>query len=368
MIEQQVLDALNTFKEEEEYLNILIAGATGSGKTSLINTIFGERVAHTYIGQPVTKDIQMYQRDDEKVRFVDIQGQELGVLSRRKYISQLKKLLNKANSDQEEIHMIWYCIDASSTRVTDEDIRFLKMFQKSHRPTAVVFTKADLVSITTIQQLKEHISRLKIPFYAISTKYYQSDDFELKDLVIWSANNLKEAQKGTFIRSQLIHIEGLKEQSEKIVFEHGMIAANSSFIPIPFADFLLSIPNQSKMIGRIFAVYHLEDVNKIIRLLFKKFPLEQLAPQMSRYIVGQLIRFVPGIGKISSRVITSALMGTITIAVGLTISEVAYQIKKQQVSDPDSTIEDWLQEELTILQLKEWLKKSLLIALNNKSY
>ena len=38
--------------------NILIAGATGAGKSSLVNLVFGKELARAGIGRPVTKHLQ----------------------------------------------------------------------------------------------------------------------------------------------------------------------------------------------------------------------------------------------------------------------------------------------------------------------
>ena len=51
-------------KIKDEYsnfttLNIVIIGKTGVGKSTLINTIFGQKLAETGIGKPVTQAIKI---------------------------------------------------------------------------------------------------------------------------------------------------------------------------------------------------------------------------------------------------------------------------------------------------------------------
>ncbi len=52
-------------KKEKPIMNILLMGATGMGKSSLINGLFGEEVAKVGIGKPVTQHLEKYV-DEEK--------------------------------------------------------------------------------------------------------------------------------------------------------------------------------------------------------------------------------------------------------------------------------------------------------------
>ncbi|GAA8886296.1 hypothetical protein HpSIM16_09130 [Helicobacter pylori] len=52
-------------KKEKPIMNILLMGAIGVGKSSLINGLFGQEVAKADIGKPVTQHLEKY-LDKEK--------------------------------------------------------------------------------------------------------------------------------------------------------------------------------------------------------------------------------------------------------------------------------------------------------------
>ena len=58
--------------------NLAIFGKTGVGKSTLINAIFGEDLAETGIGEPVTKDSHLYMHHSGHFGVLDTRGLEIG--------------------------------------------------------------------------------------------------------------------------------------------------------------------------------------------------------------------------------------------------------------------------------------------------
>ena len=59
-----------------EKVNIIVAGKTGVGKSSLINYIFGEEVAEIGNGKPVTQEIEEYVMKKDNITLFDTKGIE----------------------------------------------------------------------------------------------------------------------------------------------------------------------------------------------------------------------------------------------------------------------------------------------------
>lgn len=67
-------------KKEKPIMNILLMGATGVGKSSLINGLFGQEIAKAGTGKPVTQHLEKYVYVDEEKGLIlwDTKGIEAG--------------------------------------------------------------------------------------------------------------------------------------------------------------------------------------------------------------------------------------------------------------------------------------------------
>ncbi|WP_231626532.1 GTPase [Helicobacter pylori] len=63
-------------KKEKPIMNILLMGATGVGKSSLINALFGQEVAKAGIGKPVTQHLEKYVDEEKGLILWDTKGIE----------------------------------------------------------------------------------------------------------------------------------------------------------------------------------------------------------------------------------------------------------------------------------------------------
>ena len=83
--------------------NIIISGVAGSGKSTLINAIFGEELAKTGIGKPVTDYIEKYEKENAPVRIWDTVGFELKQSVTKNVISDIKQLISDKSQNKQDL-------------------------------------------------------------------------------------------------------------------------------------------------------------------------------------------------------------------------------------------------------------------------
>ncbi len=67
----------NLDRDDLPTANIMVAGITGTGKSTLLNAVFGKELAETGKGRPVTEHIDEYQSSSIPIHIWDTVGLEL---------------------------------------------------------------------------------------------------------------------------------------------------------------------------------------------------------------------------------------------------------------------------------------------------
>lgn len=96
-------------------LNVVVAGVTGSGKSTLINAIFGWNIAATGRGRAVTQKTDRYSNDSDSIVIYDTVGLQLKSANNDAVISDIGAI-TKSNQPSA----IWYCINSLSSRYEDD--------------------------------------------------------------------------------------------------------------------------------------------------------------------------------------------------------------------------------------------------------
>lgn len=87
-------------------VNILVAGKTGAGKSTLVNAVFSGKIAETGQGRPITQNIRRYKKSGSPVSIYDTKGLELAEY--RAILDDLKsnvREVNRSDDPAEHIHV-----------------------------------------------------------------------------------------------------------------------------------------------------------------------------------------------------------------------------------------------------------------------
>ncbi|WP_259294646.1 GTPase [Lactococcus petauri] len=155
--EYQALFSETLEKIEEENNNltkmtILVSGKSGVGKSTLINSVFGDELTKTGIGKPITDKINLIAKEGYPIQIYDTVGLELkstkfDLHSLVKSIAKndIKKLIQKTKSTKElddDIHIAWYAISGNSARIEDVEIDLINWIIDQGIPVIIVLTKS----------------------------------------------------------------------------------------------------------------------------------------------------------------------------------------------------------------------------------
>ena len=81
-LQDAIADAISTATRGAGRVNILVAGKTGVGKSTLINAVFRGDLAKTGAGKPVTQTTQEFSRPGHPLTIIDTRGLEVGDYAR----------------------------------------------------------------------------------------------------------------------------------------------------------------------------------------------------------------------------------------------------------------------------------------------
>lgn len=139
-VAQEAINAIADKVRNLNTLNIIVAGKTGVGKSTLINSVFREKLAETGMGKPVTDHMRRLTKKGVPLSIYDTRGFELGKEVQSEVKKEIVTTINKCLATQDinkAIHCIWYCINTASNRIEPEEIEWLRELSKENQVTQV---------------------------------------------------------------------------------------------------------------------------------------------------------------------------------------------------------------------------------------
>lgn len=330
---QMALNALDEQLKKRGVANILIAGKTGVGKSTLVNSVFQGRLATTGQGKPVTQKTTKYTKEGIPVAIFDTKGLEV-----KDYNSILEELIkfvttaNKSTNDQEHIHVAWICIAEGSRRVEDAEILLAEKL--SHMmPVVIVITTAN-----SDQGFRSSVKE-QFPFarnvVRVNSVELALDGREpfgvhgLEDLVNLTMEVIPEGQKNAFAAAQKVTLDVKLNRAHMVVAASATTAAGFGAAPIPFSDVLAIVPVQITMLAGISLAFGLSTDKAFIGSIVSGTFTAVAGSFGGRAAVGALLKFFPGIGSVAGGAISAAVAAAVTTTFGEAYIATLYSLLKQ---------------------------------------
>jgi len=348
-VAQDVIDAIAAKVRNLKQLNIIVAGKTGVGKSTLINAVFRDHLAETGMGKPVTDHMRKITKKGVPLAIYDTRGFELGKEVQSEVKKEVIETISKglAGHDvNEAIHCIWYCINTASNRIEPEEIVWLRELAQDNRITQVPIIV--ILTQSFSQKKAEEMRRILLDenLDIIQVVPVLAEDYEIDGLGTARAYGLElliqvmeealpEELMDTLHNVQIASLKAKKRRAQAAVATASVAAAGEGAAPIPFADCALLIPTQLTMIASITVIFGF-DVNKsIITALLSSTIGAGGATVLGKTVVSSLLKFIPGAGTVAGSAISAGTAGVITAALGEAYIAVMELVFKGEMSIED---------------------------------
>lgn len=338
----------------EEKANILVIGTSGAGKSTLINTVIGREVAKVGSGKHITEKMDMYESEELNFRLIDSRGFEYSFWNTQKAVHDMKTWLKEGLKEKKpRIHMLWFCVDATSKRFTKKTVKTLEQVKKEwpEVPIIVVLTKSFFVAEDeeNIEMVKDTFSKFAkktgmpiaiIPVLAVAPKEETITSRGIETLVETSVENVDYA-----VQISDEAVKKFKSKRKKIKAQMTTLGATASAavvgaVPIDFPDAAILTPLETTLITGIAKIYEIDENTDIGKRIITRIIETGTISMVAKTAINQL-KLIPGVANIAADVINAVVAGGIVLGIGEASTII---MEKIYLGDVDINNLDWVEK------------------------
>jgi uncharacterized protein (DUF697 family)/GTP-binding protein EngB required for normal cell division len=304
--------------------NLALFGKTGVGKSTLVNAIFGENVAATGIGEPVTKGSHLYLDRRGRLGIVDTQGLEVG-RDDKVLLQDLEKLVKEMRKKPlpDQVHVAWYCLRGLDRRFEEAEAEFIRRIDDLGLPVICVFTQVPKKGAQyhpDAVALARHVESLNLPIVggrpfltnALRDQFSDQPEHGLIELMRATFHVAPEAVHGALAAAQKVDLAAKATEAKKAIATAAAGAAAAAATPIPFSDAAMLVPIQLSMMARIAHLYGM----RFDRAAMMAVASTSAATVGGRAVFTNLLKLIPGAGTVAGGVVSAGVATSFTFAMG----------------------------------------------------
>ncbi len=336
----------------DQKANILVLGTSGAGKSTLINAVIGREVAKVGYGKHGTEKMQAYESEDLSFRLIDSRGFDYSFWGTQKTVKDMSDWMKSGLRDKKpRIHMLWFCVDATSKRFTAKTLKTLEYVKKEWKdiPTIVVLTKSffpaeDKENIEMVQEtFRKMAKRTGRPVAIIPVLAYPPKGMEIlprgiEELICVTEENLDSAFKDSDEAVRRYDLKCKKANAQALTAVSASSAAVVGAIPIGVPDAVILTPLETGLITGISKIYGMNQKDDFTKTIASRIVEAGAVSMAAKAAINQL-KLVPGVANLAADVLNAIVAGTIVFGIG---EASAIVMEKVYVGDIDKENLDWI--------------------------
>lgn len=335
----ELFDRINSETKNIIPANIVLIGKTGVGKSTLINNIFREDLAETGIGKPITKHLRRITKEGIPINLYDSRGLELDQKVQNKVREDINSEIDRINKRKDIeaenlIHVVWYCINATSNRIEDFEIDWIKELAQKV-PVMVVLTQSFTDSA---KKMENYIDNLNLEIKGIQrvlAEPIKFGDIEisrhgLEQLVEKTYQILPEGVRRAFNNAQKVDIKKKVDESTKWAMRYITASFGVGFTPIPFSDAAILVPEQVTMLAHITTIFGVKIDKELLVAVATGVGGIAGATFAGKTLVANLLKFLPVAGTVIGGAISGTTASVLTTALAFSYIEVMKKVVTNQ--------------------------------------
>lgn len=379
MLQQQYSQVNDRMRENSA--RIVIMGATGVGKTSVMNAAFGCTVGEVGHALPCTQDVGIFApTDDCPVWVYDTKGfeplsdnqdifQSLENLKAERLDAASVHPIDSAQHHAERLHAVWWVTDhrfeqalaAQVERVFGDEFPIFIVINKCDKKNSEVdevirevkalcpWAAAVVPVVATpkngpLRKLCETCGQGRIRFdeeegvydcrNELCTKYKQDQPLKphygIDDLLAETVQCLPELVAVSFYHAQRDRLASLDSRANAAIATFTAAALAIGANPMPFSDFPLLMGNEVLMFTSLAAVYELKVDAPVIDHIMGGFAGLSVGA-FAGLALGSFLKMIPGVGTALGGATDAAIAVTVTFAIGQVVKELLRRVRSLAV-------------------------------------
>jgi uncharacterized protein (DUF697 family) len=343
----------------------------------MVNRVYGQRLADTGVGRPVTQCLQLYGSPSSWVRLYDYPGIETE--NAQQWRDTLGRQLNELQGDENKrVHVVWYFVTMGPSRWQDNDDRNCRFLKRRQLPVIIVLLHADNSSSQDIAEMKrtiKHSLGAETPVFSSSMGLRapsecprcQSDELAtIARSRIWRCttcghsgpwSRLNDEVRGLeqatydeltkidpnlgdmFVAAQVVDLKRKIPMLTGIILSAAISAGvTGAAVVVPLVEIPAIAGIQSGMLVSL-GVATGVPLERYPWLLVSYAGM-QLLTGLAALGLPELLKFIPGLGTVAGGAISASVGPVLTVAMGVLYSVALFKVRQQMNDNEEGVLSE----------------------------